>query len=63
VQLRKEVKPKVAKKLPKCIFYSLIKFSDVLMNDLPKSFPPYEKANHKIKMMHGSTPPNKHHIG
>jgi len=53
VQLRKEAKPKVAKKLPQCIFDSLIKFLDVLTNDLPKSFPPYEKANHKIKMMPG----------
>ncbi len=29
------------------------------MNDLPKSFPPYKKVDHKIKMALSSTLPSK----
>ncbi len=50
----KEVKPKVAEQLHKCILVSLNKISDTSMDDLPKTLPPCRKVDHKIKVVHGS---------
>ncbi len=45
------VKPKGAKQVPNCIFYSFNKISNVLINNLSKSLPFCRKVDHKIEMV------------
>lgn len=52
-ELIKEVKLKMAWQLPKCIFDSLNKNFNILINKLPKAFPLYKKLNHKIEVVLG----------
>ncbi len=52
-ELIKEVKLKMARQLPKCIFDSFNKFLNILINKLPKTFPLYKKVNHKIEVVLG----------
>jgi hypothetical protein len=62
-ELRKDTNPKGAKQFPNCIFYSFNKFSNVLINDLPKSLPFCRKVDHKIEMVPISALRPKHLIG
>jgi hypothetical protein len=55
----KETKLKVVGQLPKSIFYSLNKLSNILMNESHNSLPPYKEFDHEMKVVPKSTPPFK----
>jgi hypothetical protein len=52
-------KAKGAKFWPTCIFDTISKFLDILINELPKHLPPFHDVDHKNEMVLGFAPPFK----